>query len=438
MKENVIWFFGDQHRAQAVGCAGDPNLNTPNIDAFAAEGINIAGAVSGCPLCCPFRGSLLSGQYSHKSVPGHEHSLPEKQQTVAHCFNDFGYDTAYFGKWHLDGFKESNGRAAYHVVPQDRRGGFKHWVGYENNNAPFDCWVHGSDDRFKQPTRLPGYETDSLTDLLIEYLSAPQRKQKPFFSVLSVQPPHDPYTAPEEWMQRHTPGKVQLRPNVPESPSHQAQARRSLAGYYSMIENLDWNFGRILRVLETTGLIDNTHVFFFSDHGDMHGSHGQQRKTTFYEESVRVPCYYRYGRNNYAHRNGKFDWVFNHVDYSATSLGLCGLSKGSDMQGFDYSGIIQRKEPLDTAPESAFIQIVKPTCHPDSVNQAWRGIITRDGWKYACMENQHWLMFDLNNDPYEQANLVFNVKYKSYRNKLHHCLAEWLQNLEDDFSLPTP
>ena len=123
------------------------------------------GAVAGCPLCCPFRGSLLTGRYPHECVPGHEYRMPPEQPTVAHAFGEAGYHAAYFGKWHLDGWHERDGRAALHVVPPERRGGFDEWVGYENNNSQWDCWVHGGDGADDRPYRLPGYETDCLTDL---------------------------------------------------------------------------------------------------------------------------------------------------------------------------------------------------------------------------------------------------------------------------------
>ncbi|MCQ6563221.1 sulfatase-like hydrolase/transferase [Paenibacillus mendelii] len=68
-RPNVIWVFGDQHRAQALGCSGDPNVHTPNIDNLAAGGVNFNRALSGFPLCCPTRGSLLTGRYPHRCVP---------------------------------------------------------------------------------------------------------------------------------------------------------------------------------------------------------------------------------------------------------------------------------------------------------------------------------------------------------------------------------
>ena len=145
---NAIWIFGDQHRAQALSINGDPNCVTPNLDRLAVEEQNYTGAVSGCPLCCPYRGSLLTSRY-----------------------------------------------------PQD----------------------------------------------------------------------------------------VILRPNVPKIPRVEERARRELAGYYAMIENLDWNVGRVRDVLIDAGLDKDTHIIFFSDHGDMHGSQGHFLKTSPYEESLRVP-----------------------------------------------------------------------------------------------------------------------------------------------------
>lgn len=105
-KPNVIWILGDQHRGQALGCNGDPNARTPNLDNLAENGVNFVNAVGGFPLCCPFRGSMLTSRYPHHCVPGHEYQLPPEQQTIADVFNENGYDTAYFGKWHLDGFHE--------------------------------------------------------------------------------------------------------------------------------------------------------------------------------------------------------------------------------------------------------------------------------------------------------------------------------------------
>lgn len=438
-KKNVIWILGDQHRAQALSCNGDPNVNTPNLDRLAVEGVNFRNAVSGAPLCCPFRGSMLTSRYPHQCVPGHEYRMPENQKTIAHVFNDNGYDTAYFGKWHLDGFHEREGRAALHIVAPERRGGFKTWVGYENNNSQWDSWVHGGEGEKSFHYRLPGYETDCLTDLLLSYIKERNTaEEQPFFAVLSVQPPHDPYIAPPEFMAKHNPQSLTMRPNVPDIPRVQERARRELAGAYAQIENLDWNVGRVREALAAAGLDKDTHIVFFSDHGDMHGSHGQFRKTGPYEESVRVP--FIIGGCTPMHyegfRCGNSSAPVNHVDIAPTTLGLCGIAKPDWMAGFDYSGLRVAGRNVVEKPDSAFIQSVIPTKHGDSVDEAWRAVVTLDGWKYVCFEGHAWLMFNLNEDPYEQVNLAFNSVYGAKRNELNERLAKWIADTGDSFVLP--
>ena len=440
-RPNVIWIFGDQHRAQALGLAGDPNVHTPNIDRLAGEGVYFPNAVGGCPLCSPYRGSLLSGRYPHNAVPAHQDQLDPILPTIAKPFREAGYRTSYFGKWHVDGFKEkADQRGALHIVPRERRGGFDDWVGYENNNAPWDSWVHGHlNGKEVEHHRLPGYETDELTEMMLDYIDDRARERSagqadPFFAVLSVQPPHDPYIAPAEWMERHTPGAVQLRENVPHIERVVRRARRDLAGYYAMIENLDWNVGRIIDALLANGMYEDTHIIVFSDHGDMHGSHGMTHKTNPYEESLRVPMVFGGGRR-YAMKTGSCNAPINHVDMGPTSLGLCGIDVPDWMQGTDYSHRRVRKE-AGPEPDSAFCQLVVPTGHGDSTDRPWRAVVTRDGWKYACLEGQPWLMFNLNEDPYEQANLAHNTVFGGKRKELDDRLRQWIADTGDEFEMP--
>ena len=231
--------------------------------------------------------------------------MPPEMPTIADVFNENGYHTAYFGKWHLDGFHEREGRAALHTVPPERRGHFQQWVGYENNNSQYDCWVHGGQGETAFCRRLPGYETDCLTDLLLEHL--------------------------------------------------EERARREYAGACAMVENMDWNMGRIRNKLWETGLAENTHILFFSDHGDMHGSHGMFLKTHPYEESLRIPFVIG-GASHYAGvTRARVDYPINHVDIAPTTLGLCGIRPPEWMQGTDYSAA-RLGGTVQNAPDSAYIQ----------------------------------------------------------------------------------
>jgi arylsulfatase A-like enzyme len=457
-RPNVIWLIADQWRSQAIGANGDPNARTPNIDRLCSSGINFDQARSGFPLCSPFRGSMLTGRYAHHMVPGHQYPLPQGQETIANIFNNAGYHTGYFGKWHLGGFQEKDGRTAMDIVPPDRRGGFNTWVGYENNNSQWDSWVHGGAGKDAFHYRLPGYESDALTDLFIQHLQQRAADKtadqvKPFFAVLSVQPPHNPYVAPAEYMAHYNAERMRLRPNVPlfanlppngatqsfgDRVSIAERARQELAGYYAQIENWDWNVGRIVDSLSGLGLLTNTHIMMFADHGDMHGSHGLFLKTNPYEESVRIPMIVSGEVSFYDQRGtGRRSTLFSQVDIAPTTLGLCGLAAPAWMEGHDYSGHRLRFRPAPVEPDSVYLEQVIPVPYADCIDSPYRGLVTKDGWKYVCFENQSWLMFNLNEDPYEQVNVALNAEYQTQRKQLIARLKQWVADTGDKFSIPT-
>ncbi len=438
---NIIWIFSDQQPAYSLACNGDPNSRTPHLDRMSASGFNFPNAVAGFPLCCPFRGSLLTGRYPHHCVPAHEAPLPPELPTAADLFNAAGYDTAYFGKWHLDGVKErEHPRACKELIPRERRGRFNRWLAYENNNMQYDCHIHGHlDANTEVPlTKLKGYETDELTTLLLNYLRERKTSSQPFFTILSVQPPHNPYIAPADYHARYNPQSVTLRPNVAHNPIVENRARHDLAGMYAMIENLDANIGRILDTLRDTDLEDDTWIFFFSDHGDMHGSHGLWKKVNPYHEATNIP-FIVFNNAAYRSRNhmldGRPQLPINTPDILPTTLGLAHIPCPAFLEGFDYSSIFRGRRP-DAPPASAFLQNVIPTGHPDSIDRPYRGVFTADKWKYACTEEGDWLLFDLNTDPYEESNLAFNTAHTARRAQLRQMTADWITSTGDSFKMP--
>ncbi len=442
-RPNIIWLVADQWRAQAIGVNGDPNVSTPNVDRLAISGVNFQNARSGFPLCSPFRGTMLTGIYPHHMVPGHDYPLPKGQKTIADVFNDAGYHTGYFGKWHLDGFCERYGSPVKNIVPPDRRGNFQTWIGYENNNSQWDTWVHGGSGESAFQYKLPGYEADSLTDLFLKHIQErgaelKTGKGKPFFAVLSIQPPHNPYMAPAEYMGRFNAEKLRMRTNVPPYPPVEEKARQDMVGYYAQIENWDWNIGRILDALNQQGIYSNTHIMIFADHGTMMGSHGQWLKENPFEEAVRIPMVVSGYRSFYGYGAGNRDTLFSAVDIAPTTLGLCGLTAPDWMQGHDYSSRRILSKPHQPDPDSVYLEVVKPSMHSDSIDQPYRGLVTQDGWKYVCFQNQSWLMFNLNEDPYEVVNLAFNTKYKQERAALINRLKQWVVDTKDQFSVPDP
>jgi arylsulfatase A-like enzyme len=437
-RPNVIWYIVDQMRGQATGANGDPNVFTPNLDNMAIAGVNFPHAVSGYPLCCPFRGSMLTGKYAHNhSVKIHEDRLDPSFGTVTDVLNENGYDTIYLGKWHLAGIKEGKGgcRSVKQTVPKEDRGRFDTWLGYDNNNSQWDTWVHGHDGAEEVAHfRLPGYETDCLTDMALERISNRGESDHPFFMVISVQPPHGPQLAPAEY-RRYQAQQLTIRPNVPET--EQARARQSLAGYYAQIENIDANVGRLMDKLRETNIHDDTHVMFFGDHGDQLGSQGCFGKCVPFEESIRVPFLIGGGQAmNYGNwRSGNSPPLVNHVDIAPTTLGLCGIDTPDGMEGFDYSHRrtgIDAKVRIEQEPDSAYLQLIGDR----ESGYAWRCVVTRDGWKYACVKNGEWLLFNLNVDPFEQNNLAFNTRYREKRKEMKDLLKKWIEKTGDDSSFP--
>ena len=275
---------------------------------------------------------------------------------------------------------------------------------------------------------------------MLDYLDArlgDEGDQQPFFGVLSVQPPHDPYVAPEEWMRRHSPAKVTLRENVPAIPRIEALARREIAGYSAMVENLDFHIGRIIQKLEDYDAVKDTVIMFFSDHGDQLGSHGHFRKHSPYEESTRVPLIIWGGTPKYGARSGINHEPISLVDLAQTSLGLCGIDAPKSMEGHDYSWVWDSaKRRPDNVPDSAFLQVINPTGHGQSMERPYRGIVTNDGWKYVCLEGQPWMLFNLNEDPYEYVNYALRPEMSEKRAELHKRLEKWITDTGDSFELP--
>ena len=221
---------------------------------------------------------------------------------------------------------------------------------------------------------------------------------------------------------------------MPDIPRITEPARRELAGYYAQIENLDWNVGRVLDALRELGLDENTHVLFFSDHGDMHGSHGYVRKSSPWEEAIRIPFIVQPAGGDRV--QAETDVPLNHVDIAPTTLGLCGIDVPAWMRGTDLSyDIVPDRPKPDVEPDSAFLQ------HSfrkrfDCLNRVWRGVVTRDGWKYVCLEHQPLMLFNLNEDPYEMANLAYLDAFNDKRAELQALLADWIERTGDAFPLP--
>jgi len=132
----VVYVLTDQWRASALGYAGDPNVKTPELDELAAASVNFVNAVSVCPVCTPYRASLLTGRFpTSTGMTFNDIYLPSEELCMAEIYADAGYATAYLGKWHLDGHGRLNN------VEPERRQGFQYWkaaeCSHDYNNMPY-------------------------------------------------------------------------------------------------------------------------------------------------------------------------------------------------------------------------------------------------------------------------------------------------------------
>lgn len=419
---NIVFVFADQWRAQATGYSGDTNAGTPNIDRLAGQSVNFTNAVSGCPVCSPYRASLLTGQYWHKhGIFLNDVPLRAESVTIADVLRGAGYDTGYIGKWHLDG----RGRLSF--TPPERRHGFSYWRALECTHEYNNSQYYGDEPVAK---RWEGYDAIAQTAEAQRYIRERGAGKQPFALFMSWGPPHNPYeTAPKEYRDRIRAEDIVLRPNVP--AEHADAARKDLAGYYAHMMALDDCVGQLMDTLESSGIAENTIFVFTSDHGDMLYSQGLQKKQKPWDESIRVPFLLRYPKALGASGRGT-ECMINTPDIMPTLLGLCGISPPASVQGRDISSdLLSGREPkLDAAliacitPFGEFIR--------KGGGREYRGLRTRRHTYVRDLKGP-WLLYDNAADPYQQHNLCGKEECGEVQDQLEGCLARMLAECGDKF-----
>ena len=437
-------------RAQATGYAGDPNVITPTLDQLAQENVVYNNAVSCTPMCTPYRASLLTGRYPLSTgVFMNDIALPATETTIAHAVKEHGYDTAYIGKWHLDG-----PQGECFTPPGPRRGGFDHWAGYNMKHDYYGSFYYKD-----TPEKIPygDYEPKVQTQQAIDYINS-HNKNKPFCLFVSYGPPHDPYNqVPNEYSSLYSLDKLQDRANFmtpyirnqenmkrweeifpiekyQEKMGYQGVlpniVRNQIIGYYAHITALDGYVGQILKTLEENELTEDTIFLFTSDHGDMLGSHRKYHKQWPHDESILVPFILRYPRK--LSEPLVVNTPINVVDIMPTVLGLADLPIPKTVEGVDLSHTARGKTKNDD-PEAALIMAVSPFLGAPSWGmREYRGLRTRK-YTYTRSLQGPWHLFDNEKDPYQENNAVNKSEYREVQAKLDKMLNEFLERTNDDF-----
>lgn len=422
-KPNVIYVFADEWRAQATGFAGDPNAITPVVDKLASESVIFSAAVSNAPVSSPYRGSLLTGQYplTH-GVFMNDIRLNPEANTMGKIYKNAGYNTAYIGKWHLDG----ECRSCY--IPPERRHGFDYWKVLDCTHNYNNSLYYNNNDTV--PSVWPGYDSYYQTIDAQDFIKEHAKDEKPFLLVLSLGPPHDPYhTAPEEYRLKYETRDIELRPNVPEIDSEKAKSE--LKGYYAHINALDDCIAMLLKAIDENNIKKNTIFVFTSDHGDMLHSQGMQKKQKPYDESILVPFLLRYPEIH-GSRSKVIEAPINTPDILPTLLGLCNIEIPASVEGDDFSKYLKGKKNLKD--NYALITSVSPFGQWMRINGGveYRGIRSKQ-YTYVRKLDGPWLLFDNLADPFQQNNLAGNPEYSKLQGKLDKALNNKLLERNDDF-----
>ena len=302
--ENVVFILSDDHRYDYMDF--HPNspdfLRTPGMDRMASEGAHIANAFVTTSLCSPSRASILTGQYSfrHEAIDN-SNPLKEGITMFPERLQAAGYQTGFFGKWHI-GEPTDN--------PQP---GFDRWVSFQGQGVYYNPTLNFDGDR----QQVEGYTTDLLTDYALEWMEQAQQADEPFFVYLSHKAVHAEFYPAE----RHDGLYAEAQLTKPESmkdiqqnyegkPNWVREQRYSWHGVDFMYHNrddhpqdldeiitdyseslmgVDESISRVLDYLEANGLAENTLVIYMGDNGFMLGEHGLIDKRQAYEESMRVP-----------------------------------------------------------------------------------------------------------------------------------------------------
>lgn len=428
-RPNVVFVLADQWRAQAFGYTGDPNAETPNADALARESFNFSNAVSGLPVCSPYRASLMTGQYAVRNgIVVNDVELKPNSPTLGETFRQAGYATGYIGKWHLYGSPGGQAERRLQYIPETHRLGFDYWKVCECTHAyNRSLYYEGADATQRY---WPGYDAIAQTEDACRFIGDRARRSDPYFLLLSLGPPHDPYgTAPEADRARYATRPIELRKNVPASVRD--RAIENLRGYYSHIAAMDRCLGQLRAAVKQSGKEDDTIFVFTSDHGDMLQSQGMQLKQLPWDESLRVPFLVRYPKK-LGERRREARSPIDVVDIFPTLAGLAGLKAPASIQGQDFSGVMTGKKKEAADPSALLNLPVSFSVVRRNGIAEYRGV---RGTRYTFVRsiNGPWLLYDNATDPYQMKNLIGNPQYRDVQAAQEQLLDRKLAAVGDDF-----
>lgn len=444
-RPNIVFILTDDQGAWAMGCAGNHDVRTPNLDKLAAEGIRFDEFYCASPVCSPARASIVTGKmpsahgvqdwiergnvdadkFPHmKKLDGFDMTdraidYLKEHRTYMEVLAEHGYRCALSGKWHL-------GDNA------TKKKGFSHWYTIGRGGCSY---FHPDICDEGEMSVQEGYITDMITDRSLQYLDEFAQTDQPFYLSVHYTAPHSPWGPqehPEKFRDLYRDCEFTATPDLPihinqiktcpigDTPE---KRRENLTGYYAAISAMDAGVGRILQRLEEKGLEEETIVIFTADNGMNMGHHGIWGKgngtypPNMYDSSVKVPLIIRVPGNE------KKGMVCSNMaaqyDFFPTILELAGCEwkPGKDQPGRSMLNMIKNPDVKDSDRVIVYDEYSKTR------------MIKKGNYKYVHRYGDGPCEFyDLAADPQEATNLCGNMEYTQIIVELKNEMERWFEN----------
>lgn len=438
-KPNILLVVVDDLGYHDLSVTGSKIYQTPNIDQLATESVNFENAYANFPRCVPSRYSIITGKY-----PVHENIVPDDgyvleqlsdSENFVKSIKNEGYQTAFFGKWHLGegkssplgiGFDKSFG-AGKAGSPISYLYPFNEAKG-KNKNVEKDE-IPDVDEISKNGD----YLTDILTNQVINYIKN-KDSEKPFFAVLSYYAVHQPFEAKPEDEERN---KKEIKNfdfgNQPEYIKEgfgRTKMRQDNAKYAGMVENTDYNVGRILKLLSELKIDDNTIVILTSDNGGLSndGTNKRDLATTnfplragkghLYEGGIKVPLFIKWNKNFVAHKDAKSLVML--MDIYPTILEIISQKALPKKDGKSILPVLKQKETWDNRTTFWY----SPNARKGNTGDSKTLAVRSGNWKLVDFyEKDSIELYNLANDPSEKINLKNSNPQKA--KELKNLLEQW-------------
>ncbi|MBO0904778.1 sulfatase-like hydrolase/transferase [Jiella sonneratiae] len=479
-RPNILLLMTDQQRFDALGCAGNPDILTPNLDRLAAAGAMFETCYVQNPICSPSRASFATGLYPHNhGLWANGVALPEALPLISKVLADGGYDCGMAGKQHLapcangdeprldDGYRVY--RWSHDPIHRSPQNSYHLWLKANHPeiyaelvtaraDAPAEAGNVAKGATLADTLPVEAHYSHWIAEEAIAFIG--EARDRPFYFMANFFDPHHPFGAPEPFRALYdaaalplpvgSAGELAAKPAVQReyhaksygghapgfAEYSEAELREARAGYYAMVSMIDAEVGRILDVLQATGQLDNTLVVFTSDHGEMLGDHAIMLKgPMLYEPVVRVPLILHWPPAIGAgQRIGR---IVQNIDLTATLLDVSGMRDALSVQGESLMPLVA--EPAAGAAAGhrdwALCEYrdsghgATPAVHTTMLRHGSMKLVIWHG-SPATDRTRDGELYDLAADPDETVNLFHDPARRDDRERMKDLLIDVLEATE--------